>query len=161
MVRARRPGGGNDTIAGESSPQFNIDRPSARIINNIGHDQWIIQQRENFFREIAATKTKARWLIWTGFLAFVVGFGLFAAGVLGFIKQAGSAAETSGGLTSPFGPDIGGVPLGLLGWALAVLGILLLVVGIVLHIVATSRRRRVDRELPVPPQWRGAGLYGE
>jgi hypothetical protein len=157
-VRARRPGEGNDTIAGESSPQFNIDRPSAGIINIIGHDQWVIQQRENFFREIAATKTKARWLIWTGFLAFVVGLGLFAAGVLGFIKQAGSAVETSGGVTSPFGPDIGGVPLGLLGWALAVLGMLLLVVGIVLHIVATSRGRRVDRELPVPPQWPGAGL---
>ena len=117
-----------------------------------------MQQRENFFREIAATKTKARWLVWTGFVAFVVGFGLFAAGVLGFIKQAGSAVETGGGVTSPFGPDIVGVPLGLLGWALGALGLLLLVVGIVLHIVATSRRRRVDRELPVPSQWPGAGL---
>ena len=161
MVRARRPGEGDDTIAGESSLQFNIDRPSAEVLNIVGRDQWIMQQRENFFREIAATKTKARWLVWTGFVAFVVGFGLFAAGVLGFIKQAGSAVGTSGGVTSPFGPDIGGVPLGLLGWALGALGMLLLVVGIVLHIVATSRRRRVDRELPVPPQWPGAGFQGE
>jgi hypothetical protein len=27
---------------------------------------------------------------------------------------------------------------------------LLIIVGIVLHVVATSRRRRVDRELPLP-----------
>jgi hypothetical protein len=159
MVRARRTGEGDDTTAGESSSQFDIDRPRAGIINIIGRDQYnrYVQKRDNFFREIAATKTKARWLVWTGFVAFVVGFGLFAAGVLGFLKQAGSAVETSDGVTSPFGPDIGGVPLGLLGWALAVLGMLLLVVGIVLHIVATSRRRRVDRELPVPPPWPAPG----
>ena len=159
MVRGRRPGEGNDTEVGESSTRFDIDQPRAGIINITGRDQYnrYVQERDNFFREIAATKTKARWLVWTGFVAFVVGFGLFAADVLSFIKQAGSAVETSGGVTSPFGPDIGGVPLGLLGWALAVLGILLLVVGIVLHIVATSRRRRVDRELPVPPPWPAPG----
>ena len=59
--------------------------------------------------------------------------------------------------THTFGPDIGGLPSALFGWALAALGMLLLVVGIVLHIVATSRRRRVDRELPVPPPWPGTG----
>ncbi len=162
--RARRPDEGDegdegdDTTAGVSSSEFNINGQSAGIINNAGrlyNYNRYVQQRDNFLREIAATKTKARWLVWTGFVAFVVGFGIFAAGVLGFIKQAGSAVQTSGGVTSPFGPDIGGVPSGLLGWALGALGMLLLVVGIVLHIVATSRRRRVDREHPVPPPWPG------
>ena len=150
------------TITGETagaSSQYHIDQQRGGVINNVGRDQYnsYVQQRENFLREIAATKTKARWLVWTGFLAFVVGFGLFAAGVLGFIKQAGSAVGTGGPVTSPFGPDIGGLPSALFGWALAALGMLLLVVGIVLHIVATSRRRRVDRELPVPPPWPGTG----
>jgi hypothetical protein len=159
MVRARRPGEGNDTTAGEST-QYNINQPRAGILNIVGRDQYnrYVQHRENFLREIAATKTKARWLVWTGFVAFVVGFGIFAAGILGFLKQAGSAVQTGGGVTSPFGPDVGGVPSGLIGWALGALGMLLLVVGIVLHIVATSRRRRVDRELPVPPPWPGPEL---
>lgn len=159
MVRARRPGEGDDNTAGVSSSEYNINGQSGGVINNVGRDQYnrYVQQRDNFLREIAATKTKARWLVWTGFVAFVVGFGIFAAGVLGFMKQAGSAVQTGGGVTSPFGPDIGGVPSALLGWALGALGMLLLVVGIVLHIVATSRRRRVDRELPVPPPWPGTG----
>jgi hypothetical protein len=116
--------------------------------------------RDNFLREIAATRTKARWLVWTGFLAFVVGFALFAAADLGFLKQVSTDIQT--GSTdppvSPFGRDIAGIPSGLLGWALAALGMLLLVVGIVLHIVATSRRKRVERELPVPAPWPGSYL---
>jgi len=47
-----------------------------------------------------------------------------------------------------FGPSIGGVPSGLIGWAMAALGMLLIVAGTVLHVVATSRRKRADRELP-------------
>ena len=156
--RTRRPGEGNDTTEGKPSPQINIDRPNQERLYIAGRDQWIMEQRANFFREIAATKTKARWLVWTGFVAFVVGFGIFAAGVLGFIKQAGSAVQTSGGVTSPFGPDIGGFPLGLLGWALGALGMLLLVVGIVLHIVATSRHKQVDRKFPVPSSGPGTRL---
>ena len=107
--------------AGASSSRYYIDQQTGEVINNIGRDQFnaYVQHRENFLREIAATKTKARWLVWTGFLAFVVGFGLFAAGILGFIKQVGTGGETGGSVTSPFGPDIGGVPSGLLGWALA------------------------------------------
>jgi Inner membrane component of T3SS, cytoplasmic domain len=154
-VTARTDGG----TAGALSSRYYIDQQTGEVINNVGRDQFnaYVEHRENFLREIAATKTKARWLVWTGFLAFVVGFGLFAAGILGFIKQVGSAGETGGSVTSPFGPDIGGVPSGLLGWALAALGMLLLVVGIVLHIVATSRRKRVDRELPVLPPWPDTG----
>jgi FHA domain len=144
--------------AGVLSSRYHIDQQTGEVINNIGRDQFnYVQERENFLRAIAATKTKARWLVWTGFLAFVVGFGLFAAGILGFIKQVGSGGETGGSVTSPFGPDIGGVPSGLLGWALAALGVLLLVVGIVLHIVATSRRKRADRELSIIRPWPGSG----
>ena len=135
---------------------YHVDGQRGEIINNVGRDQYnayvqhVIQQRENFLHEIAAIKTKARWLIWTGLLSFVAGFTLFAAGVLGFLKQVGGAVTTG---TQPsgvdqFGPSIGGVPSGLIGWAMAALGMLLIVAGTVLHVVATSRRKRADRELP-------------
>jgi pSer/pThr/pTyr-binding forkhead associated (FHA) protein len=151
-----------------ASAHYHIDEQRAGSIDNIGGDlnnynsyiQYVNQQRESFLREVAATKTKARWLAWTGFLAFVVGFGIFAAADLSFIKEVSSAIQNGGPVsptTSPFGREIGGIPYGLAGWALAALGMMLLIVGIVVHIVATSRRRRAYRDFPVPPPPLGAG----
>jgi hypothetical protein len=142
-----------------------IDEQRADVINYAerqynSHVQYVNQQRENFLREVAATRTKARWLAWTGFLMFVVGFGIFAAADLSFIKAINDAIQNGGEpppTTSPFGREIGGVPFGLVGWALAALGMILLVVGIVLHIVATSRRRRAYRDFPVSPAWPNPG----
>ena len=150
---------------GEPAVLHQIDEQRAGVINNVDRDQYIShvqyvnQQRENFLREVAATKTKARWLAWTGFLLFVVGFGIFAAADLSFIKGISDAIQNGGEppTTSPFGREIGGVPFGLVGWALAALGMILLVVGIVLHVVATSRRRRAYRDFPVLPPWPDAG----
>ena len=142
-----------------------IDEQYAGVINNaerlkyISNVQYINQQRENFLREVAATKTKARWLVWTGFLMFVAGFGIFAAADLNFIKGISDAIQNGGqppSTISPFGREIGGIPFGLAGWALAALGMILLIVGVVLHVVTTSRRRRAYREFPVLPSWQGA-----
>ena len=150
----------------EATVARHIDEQRAGVINNVDRDQYIShvqyvnQQRENFLREVAATKTKARWLAWTGFVMFVVGFGIFAAADLSFIKGISDAIQNGGQpppTTSPFGREIGGVPFGLAGWALAAIGMILLVVGIVLHIAATSRRRRAYREFPVLPPWPDAG----
>jgi hypothetical protein len=50
-----------------------------RDINLVGGDQYyhyfqqIIQQRESFAHMVAATKTKARLLFWSGFLMVTVG----------------------------------------------------------------------------------------
>jgi pSer/pThr/pTyr-binding forkhead associated (FHA) protein len=155
------PAAAEETRVGPVAPSvtYDVGQQYADAINNVGHNQYnsyvqhVSQQRENFLREIAATRTKARGLVWTGLLFFVVGFGLFAAAILGFMKQGAESIQT-GNIeppTNPFGPEIAGIPSGLLGWALAALGALLLGTGIVLHIVATSRRRRVDREFLVPP----------
>ncbi len=142
-----------------------IDEQYAGVINNaerlkyISNVQYVNQQRENFLREVAATKTKARWLVWTGFLMFVAGFGIFAAADLNFIKGISDAIQNGGqppSTISPFGREIGGIPFGLAGWALAALGMILLIVGVVLHVVTTSRRRRAYREFPVLPSWQGA-----
>jgi FHA domain len=144
----------------EAAAVHQIDEQHAGVINNVDRDQYISyvqyvnQQRENFLREVAATKTKARWLAWTGFLMFVVGFGVFAAADLSFIKAISDAIQNGSEppqTTSPFGREIGGVPFGLAGWALAALGMILLVVGIVLHIIAASRRRRAYSDFPVLP----------
>jgi hypothetical protein len=174
-VTARlEPGGAvsDETIAVTGTParagsaHYRIGQQHGGTINNVGRDQYnshiqqVIQQRENFLREVAATKTKARWLVWTGFLLFVVGFAIFAAADLNFIKQVSDAVQSgnpSQPTTGPFGREIGGIPFGLAGWALGALGVLMLIVGIVLHVVATSRRRRVDRAFPMPPPWQAAG----
>jgi hypothetical protein len=150
----------------EATVVHHIDEQRAGVINNVDRDQYIShvqyvnQERESFLREVAATRTKARWLAWTGFLMFVAGFGIFAAGDLSFIKAIIDAIRQGGeppSGASPFGREIAGVPFGLAGWALAALGMILLVVGIVLHVVATSRRRRAYRDFPVLPPWQGAG----
>jgi hypothetical protein len=56
----------------------------------------------------------------------VVGFGVFAA-------------------ASRFGREVGGIPVGMAGWALATLGAILLIAGIVLHVMATAQRRQACR----------------
>jgi hypothetical protein len=137
-------------------PDIRIHEQHGQTVNNADRIYYIQQQRENFLREVAATKTKARWLVAAGFLAFVVGFGLFAYGDLSFLKQISDSFQNGSepdSTISPFGHEVGGVPLGLLGWALGAVGAILLIVGIVLHIVVASRRKRVDREFPVPPPW--------
>src|SRR5450755_2586544 len=79
-----------------ASSRFSVGSQHADVISNVGRDQYnsYVQQRDNFLREVAATRTKARWLVWTGFLAFVVGFGMFAAADLGFFKQVSSDIQT-------------------------------------------------------------------
>jgi hypothetical protein len=173
-VRARLESSGavtDETITWPARPEDaavmnQIDEQRAGVINNVDRDQYIShvqyvnQHRENFLREAAATKAKARWLAWAGFLIFLVGFGIFAAADLSFIKGISDAIQNGGEPpppTSPFGREIGGVPFGLVGWALAALGMVLLVVGNVLHAVATSRRRRAYRDYPVIPSWPGLG----
>jgi FHA domain len=124
--------------------------------------QSVLEQRENLLRDIASTRTKARWLVWLGLLGFVVGFGLFAAVVVGFIAQMVNSfvSEAASRPEDVFGRDIAGVPAGLVGWIVAAVGVLLLIIGIVLHGVADSRRKRIDRDLPMPRPWPGAGQPG-
>jgi hypothetical protein len=125
----------------------------AGVINNADRMQlYYIQQRESFLRDVAATKTKARWLAWTGLVIYLAGFGLFAYGDLNFIKQIVNLSQTNGepsSIPSPFGGNVGGVPLGIIGFALGAVGAVMLIVGIVLHIVAAARRRRADRDFPL------------
>jgi pSer/pThr/pTyr-binding forkhead associated (FHA) protein len=144
---------------------YYVGQQRADAINNVGHNQYnsyvqhINQQRTSFLQNIAATKTKARWLVRIGFLFFVVGLGLFANGIIRFVRETGNAG--SGGLsrsTTPFEPVVNGVPVGIVGWAMAAVGFLTLIVGIVLHVVATSRRKQVERDFPAQPSWHAPNM---
>ena len=169
-ARLERGGSGGDqtmTMAAGSAGAGMVHHVNEQNAGVIHYDerqyrayvQNVNQQRENFLREVAATKTKARWLAWIGFLLSVVGFGMFAAADLSFIKSISDAIQNGNPApptTSPFGREVVGIPIGLAGWALAAVGSLMLIVGIVLHVVAISRRKQAYREFPVPPPWPGA-----
>jgi hypothetical protein len=137
--------------------QYDIRDQYGRIINNAEqqyyyqHVQYVQQARESFLREVAATRTKARVLVWLGLLISVAGFAVYAGVILRFIQR----VPTFGPDTSPddielLGPMVLGVPIGIIAFAAAGIGSIMIVVGIVLHVVASARRRRVDRDLPIP-----------
>ncbi len=140
-----------------ASVDFHVARQRGEVINNVGRDQFVDQrtqhirhERESFLREIAATRSKARFMIWVGALLSVVGAGAWIAVIVSFIDgvpQPGTRADRKE--PKLLGEDVFGVPAGALALAAAFVGAVLLVVGVVLHIVAAARRRRVDRELPL------------
>lgn len=137
--------------------RYDVGSQSAGTINNVGRDQHnsyvqhVVQQRESFLRQVAATKTKARWLVWLGLVLTVVGMVLFASGPLQDMGAMSDAARTNGD------PALhsNGLQL-ILGFFVGFAGNVLLVVGIVLHVVAASRRRRVESRYAVPQQSWGA-----
>ena len=150
------PGAG---VRDEVAPAVHYDVGDQRghTINNIGRDQYTayIHRRESFLREVAATRTKARWLLWTGFIVFVIGFGIQLSGSMDYLQGITRALEQGFGQSSgdgpPAFPSMSGFQAAFVGAAVSSVGVVLFVVGLVLHIVAASRRKRVDRELPVHP----------
>ena len=87
-------------------------------------------RREASPRRIDAADSKAQWLRGIGFLLFGEGLTIVGATDLSLLR---------GGLAhGPFGPDVAGLPGGVLGWVLAVAGIALLAAGI--HIRAAASR---------------------
>jgi len=135
--------------------RYDIGSQSQGTFNNVGRDQYVAQihqQRDPFLREIAGTRTRARWLVWLGVLISVAGYAwallimsrLF--GSFGDMTRAGPEGdELFNSFVDQMETYVGAA-------AVAAVGNLLLLLGVVLHIVATARRRRVDRELPLP--WR-------
>ncbi|HEY7012123.1 MAG TPA: FHA domain-containing protein [Streptosporangiaceae bacterium] len=127
-VTARLESGG---ISGEETITMVRAMPArpagARVAQRI--DEQPVAAVSNAVRQVAATRTKARRLAGTGLLMLVVGFGVFAA-----------AADLSP-TASLAGREVGGIPVGLAGGALAALGATLLIVGIVLRALAASRRK--------------------
>ncbi|MFI1921574.1 MULTISPECIES: FHA domain-containing protein [unclassified Streptomyces] len=130
--------------------RFDIGEQQADRLSNVAGDQYnYVQQaqRESFFKEIAATRTRARHLIMLGFLLFLVGGGIYGWVIIRFIARTNDDISSgSSSFDSPelLGPKVAGVPVGAVGFAMAAIGTVLMVIGIVLHIVTTSRRRRFE-----------------
>ncbi|WP_433734033.1 FHA domain-containing protein [Nocardia sp. CA-129566] len=130
---------------------YDIDRQSARQINNVGRDQFnsYIQQRESFLREAAASRTKARFVFWIG-LFLTVGGGLGFAYFLVKAMGEGNSSFRTG--TQPadfpiFGPDTSlGIPAGLICFMIGFVGNIMLFVGLIMWIVAAARARKVDTD---------------
>lgn len=119
--------------------------PSAEPLRN----RHLARQRDAMLRDIAVARARAVRLLGCGAAAFVLGFGLFIAGVLGLMTDVGHDRSSQ-----PLGRELLGVPSGLLGWGISAVGMVLLVAGFALHTVAAGRRRQVERELPWPPSRR-------
>lgn len=151
----------------EPSPaaRFDVDRQTGGMINNVGRDQHLAylhvqQQRESFAREVARTRTKARWLIWLGVLVSIGGMVLYGKVFLGIVELF-TGWSRNGASESPdmsqFFERMGDAVVGI---GIGALGMVLLVLGVVFHVVATSRRRRVERDYPLPPGWTAASMNG-
>jgi len=147
--------------AQEPRVQYGVGTQSASMINNVGRDQYLSyvqhvqQQRASFARDIAATKTKARWFIWLGIAIMVLGIAAFGRMVLRFMQAIYDSFLTGQepDISSIFGEKILGLSSGLFGFAIGAAGELMIIVGIIFHVTATARRRRMERELPLPPRW--------
>jgi hypothetical protein len=143
IQRTPKPWPRNEQIQG----QYEIENQHAGTISNVAGNQYtayvshIRQERESFLQSIAATRTKARWLIWIGACVTIVGL----------VVAVGSFYQLTDGIPNP---NSGAPPSGfrsyLTGLVIAGAGQIFLIIGIVLHVVATSRRKRVDREFSLP-----------
>jgi hypothetical protein len=145
--------------------QFTVGLQNAQQLSNIGRDQYnqylqtIYAQRASFLREVAASHTRARRLIWFGFLLFVAGGGAFMWTVIRFISRVSDLEPAEQPSPSElWGEDVGGVPLGFIGFGIAFVGVVTMITGIVLHVVATSRQRRIESQPLLPPGVPGAPL---
>jgi hypothetical protein len=144
-VRAHLVTGGVEN--GQAS--FHVQGQRADRISNVGGNQYNYEvQRESFLADIAARKTKGRWLVTLGFLCKAVGFGLFGYGVIDFIQAIAEVDinTPTPEIPSPLGPDVGGVPLGAIGFALVAVGTFILIAGIVFHVSAAARLRKLERQ---------------
>lgn len=149
------PGRSAPREAGRTPPggerRFDVGAQQADRLSNVAGDQYnYVQQaqRESFFQEIAATRTRARHLIVLGFLLFLVGGGIYGWVIIRFIARTNddisSGSSNFDSSSELLGPKVAGVPVGAVGFAMAAIGTVLTVIGIVLHIVTTSRRRRFE-----------------
>jgi hypothetical protein len=147
--------GGRRVAPAEHSARYDVRDQHAGTLNNVARDQYnqYVHQRESFLREVAATRTRARGLMWLGFIVFALGFGAQIVGSVGYAQGITSSLDEGfSGIGSDKPPamlSMGGFQIAFIGAAVASVGVVLFMVGLVLHIVAASRRKRVDREMPL------------
>lgn len=123
-----------------NSASYTVENLQAGTMNQVAGSQFNVwaQQRESFLREIAATKTRARYAVWTGVAVWVVGMAIAA---FGWFKYAHNIMDFSSTPPSQ-GPTERWFFVFAAGGLVNAIGIIIIIIGIVLHIVAASRRRQ-------------------
>jgi hypothetical protein len=141
--------GGDMTAASPRPGEFHVGHQAAGQINNVARDQYVQHiraERESFLADVAATKTRGRRLITFGFICLIAGFAIFACGIISFIQSIPGLEGYVSPSDAPslFGPEIGGVPVGIAGFALGAVGSFAIVAGLVLHVSAAARLRKLQ-----------------
>jgi hypothetical protein len=137
-----------------AGPSFVVGSQSADILSNVAGNQYnsylhtVIQQRESFFRQVAAARTRARRLILFGLFLFAAGSAVEIVGAVIYARSLTSANENTSSSTLFKGFD-----LAFAAGGVAAFGLILMIVGIILHISAASRQRRVDEIHPIRPPY--------
>ncbi|MFD1506032.1 FHA domain-containing protein [Georgenia yuyongxinii] len=111
----------------------------------------VVRRRDELLAQMDMTRRHGRRLIWGGAVLVAVGGLVFLAGVLAFLQLTGGVLDRFGRPPDIFGWELAGVLTGHVGWAVAGAGLFGIIVGVALHQLASWRRRRLDREVPVPP----------
>jgi FHA domain len=137
-----------------ASATFGVGTQTAGSLNNVGRDQYnsylqtVVHERESFLREVAASRTRARYLITIGLIVFL---GATAVGIVAAVltERRISSANADTNPDAVFKTfDVAYIAAGV-----SAFGIILTIIGIILHVVATSRQRRVNERFPVHPPW--------
>jgi hypothetical protein len=105
--------------------------------------------------ELATGRGAGRAVMVIGLLMIVVGFGIWATVIFGFITAVSNQIPSPGTPSSSFDPPLllgppvfGEVPLGVVGFALFGIGIIVVVIGTVMSKAARERDRRSRRRRP-------------
>jgi hypothetical protein len=140
-----------------SAPGVSFGNVSAGTVNNAGrdvnntydnrqHHQYEFTTPEGEALSLLATgKGAGRAVMVLGMLMILAGFGTWASVILRFVK-AGSDSVSAGTFDAPpplLGPEVfGGIPLGVVGFALFGLGGVATLIGMVMAKAAKERGRR-------------------
>ncbi|WP_328475152.1 hypothetical protein OHA21_17730 [Actinoplanes sp. NBC_00393] len=130
-------------------PQRYIGQQDAEQIINWEYNQYV-QARDNFLRDIASARTKARHLVVVGFLMVAGGCIIAMLQLLSFMNEIGPVDPSE--MVNGQGPFFDAMPLFAVGFAIGFVGQFVLLAGIVMHIVAASRRRGL-RDLQARSPW--------
>jgi hypothetical protein len=78
LLTCRSPATGKGSLAPPGMSLGVINGVEVNVAEGVQYIQRIqntLQERRSFLRDVAGTRTWARWLAWTGFLLAVAGFG--------------------------------------------------------------------------------------
>ncbi|MEV3860200.1 FHA domain-containing protein [Streptomyces sp. NPDC050095] len=142
------------TVTALPSVNFAARDQSARDqLNNIGGNQYnqyvqqIRHERDGLLRDVLSTRTRARWLLLLSLLLHLAGVAMaipFARNVTELLKAQHLPVTYQEVVNKLMVPEWQGLPVIVIGGFVIVAAHSLTIAGIVLHLIAASRRRRLE-----------------